>query len=282
MQNLDIELLRTFVAVIEHGSFAAGAQAVLRTQSAVTQQIQRLEAQIGKTLFNRVGRGKHLTEDGIKVLDYARRLLALNDEACIALSGVALSGEVRLGAPHDVAETILPNLLAHCSATFPDLKISIHIGRSPHLLNALRHGEIDLTIAGGEAAELRFLTLRTSPIVWMCAPSFHYDPTQPLPLIVADELSYFRRIAIDSLQQAGIRWRITYTSPTVVGVRAAVRAGLGVTARTIEMLGNDLRVLSDPAALPRLPEVSFRLYLSSNSTNALARRVFGSLANKSF
>lgn len=281
MLNLDIELLRTFVAVVEHGSFAGAAQSVLRTQSAVTQQMQRLEAQLGKVLFNRVGRGKQLSADGVKVLEYARRLLAVNDEACAALSGSALSGEVRLGAPHDVTDTILPNLLSHFSAKFPELKISIHIGRSPHLLQALRQGEIDLTVAGSEAPELRYLTLRTSPIVWMCAASFHYDAAQPLPLIVADDSSYFRRVAIESLERMGIPWRITYTSPTVVGVRAAVRAGLGVTARTVEMLGNDLRVLGDAAALPRLPDVSFRLYLSSHSTNGLARRLFDSLENRS-
>jgi DNA-binding transcriptional LysR family regulator len=281
VQNLDIELLRTFVAVVEQGSFAAAANAVARTQSAVTQQMQRLESQLDKTLFSRVGRGKQLSPDGLKVLDYARRLLALNDEACVALSGTALSGEVRLGAPHDITDTILPNLLAHFSTTFPGLKISIHIGRSPHLLQALRRGEIDMTVAGAEAAELRYLTLRTSPIVWMCAAAFHYDPAQPLPLIVADESSYFRRIAIEHLERAGIAWRITYTSPTVVGVRAAMRAGLGVTARSIEMLGSDLRVLGEGASLPRLPDVSFRLYLGSNSGNALARRLFDSLENRS-
>ena len=281
MQNLEIELLRTFVAIVEQGSFSAGAEAVLRTQSAVTQQMQRLESQIGKSLFSRVGRGKQLTSDGLKVLDYARRLLALNDEACVALSGTALTGGVRLGAPHDVTDTILPNLLSHCSEKFPGLKISIHVGRSPHLLQALRQGEIDMTVAGSDAPELRYLTLRTSPIVWMCASSFHYDATQPLPLIVADDSSYFRRTAIEHLERAGIPWRITYTSPTVVGVRAAVRAGLGVTARSVEMLGNDLRVLGEGAALPRLPDVSFRLYLGSNSTNVLARRLFDSLENKS-
>lgn len=282
MQNLDIELLRTFVAIIEGGSFAAGAQAVSRTQSAVTQQMQRLELQIGKALFNRVGRGKQLTADGLKVLDYARRLLALNDEACVALAGAALSGEIRLGAPHDITDSLLPNLLTHFSTHFPELKIAIHIGRSPHLLQALRQGEIDMTVAGIEAPGLRFITLRTSPIVWMCAGSFHYDSSQPLPLIVAEEGSYFRRIATEALDRSAIPWRVTYTSPTLVGVRAAVRASLGVTARTVEMLGNDLRVLGDEIALPRLPDVSFRLYMGSNSGNALAQRLFDSLANRSF
>jgi len=277
MHNLDIELLRTFVAVAEKESFAAAADAVLRSQSAVTQQMQRLETSLGKTLFRRVGRAKALTEDGQKLLAYARRLLALNDEAWSAISGEAVRGEIRLGAPHDITETILPNLLAHFSRHFPELRIAIHVGRSPHLLQALRRGEIDMTVAAVDAPGLRYLTLRTSPIVWMCASDYRHDASQPLPLIVADELSLFRRIAIEHLERHGVPWRITYTSPTVVGVKAAVKAGLGVTARSVEMLGSDLRVLGEAEALPRLPDVSFRLYLASSGSNPVALRLFESL-----
>lgn len=281
MQNLDIELLRTFVAVAEKESFAAAAQAVLRSQSAVTQQMQRLETQLGKQLFRRAGRGKELTEDGLKTLAYARRLLALNDESWEAITGSALTGEIRLGAPHDITDTVLPNLLAHFARHFPGLRIDIQIGRSPHLIRALRRGDIDMTVAAADAAGLRYLTLRTSPIVWMCAPSYRHDPSRPLPLIVADELSFFRRIAIEHLDLHQIPWKITYTSPTVVGVRAAVKAGLGVTARSVEMLSSDLRVLGEFDALPRLPDVSFRLYLASSNTNHLAQRLFESLHNAS-
>jgi DNA-binding transcriptional LysR family regulator len=282
MRNLDIELLRTFVAVVERESFAAAAASVCRTPSAVTQQMQRLEAFMGKPLFERIGRGKRPTPDGIKLLDHARRLLAINDEVCMAVAGTVVAGEIRLGAPHDITDSILPNLLAHCSRLFPELRIAIHVGRSPDLLQALRQGEIDMTVAAREAPELRGLTLRTSPIVWMCASNYRHDSERPLPLIVAAEPSFFRRVAIDHLERAAIPWHITYSSSTVVGVRAAVRAGLGVTARSVEMLGSDLRVVGDDTALPRLPDISFRLYLSSTSTNPLARRLFDSLEHCSF
>jgi DNA-binding transcriptional LysR family regulator len=282
MRNLDIELLRTFVAVVERGSFAGAAQAVLRSQSAVTQQMQRLEALLGKPLFRREGRSKTLSEDGNKLLDYARRLLALNDEAWGVITGAAVRGEIRLGAPHDAADTILPNLLAHFSRHFPELRITIHMGRSPHLLQSLLHGDIDLTVAALDAPGLRYATLRTSPIVWMCASDYRHDPGRPLPLIVADELSYFRRLAIEHLDRHGVPWRITYTSPSLAGVRAAVKAGLGVTARSVEMLGSDIRVLGEYEALPRLPDVSFKLYLASNGTNAVAQRLFESVHNTSF
>jgi DNA-binding transcriptional LysR family regulator len=282
VRTLDIELLRTFVAVVERESFAAAAQAVLRSQSAVTQQMQRLEALLEKPLFRRSGRTKVLTEDGAKVLHYARRLLALNDEAWSAIAGVAVRGEVRLGAPLDAADTILPGLLAHFSRHFPELRISIHIGRSPFLLQSMLRGELDMTVAALDAPGLRQVTLRTSPIVWMCAADFRYDPSQPLPLIVADEPSFFRRIAIEHLDRHGVPWRINYTSPTLVGVRAAVKAGLGVTARSVEMLGPDIRVLGEYAALPRLPDVNFNLYLTSHGASDPALALFGSLQNTRF
>jgi DNA-binding transcriptional LysR family regulator len=277
MHNLDLELLRTFVAAVERESFAAAAESVHRTQSAVTQQMQRLEAQFGKPLFRKLGRTKRLTEEGLKLLEYARRLLALNDEACAALAGTALTGEVRLGAPADVADSILPNLLAGFSKAFPNLRMAIHVGRSPFLMQALKRGEIDLTISTRDDPELRRITLRTSPTVWICAADYRYDRGQPLALIVADEPSLFRRIALEHLERAKLPCRISYVSPTLPGIRAAVRAGLGVTARSIEMLGADFRVLGEADGLPRLPDVSYHLYLGRTSPNPRARRLFESL-----
>lgn len=276
MHNLDLELLRTFVAVVERESFSAAAESVHRTQSAVTQQMQRLEVHLGKPLFRRLGRTKRLTEEGLKLLEYARRLLALNDEACAAIAGTILTGEVRLGAPADVADAILPNLLERFSKSFPGLRMAIHVGRSPFLMQAMKRGEIDMTVSTRDDPEHRRITLRTSPTVWVCAADYRYDRGQPLALIVADEPSLFRRIALEHLERAKVPFRISYVSPTLPGIRAAVRAGLGVTARTVEMIGVDLRVLSEADGLPRLPDVSYHLYLGRTS-NPRARRLFESL-----
>ena len=156
------------------------------------------------------------------------------------------------------------------------------MGRSPHLLQSLLRGELDMTVAALDAPGVRHVTLRTSPIVWMCAADFQHDPSQPLPLIVADELSFFRRIAIEHLDRHGLPWRINYTSPSLVGVRAAVKAGLGVTARSVEMLGPDIRVLGEHAALPRLPDVNFNLYLASHGAGRPAQALFESLHGTRF
>ena len=280
IKNLDIDLLRTFVAVVEKQSMLAASGVVGRSQAAVTQQMQRLSEQVGRKLFIRSVRGYGLTEEGQKLLGYGRRMLLLNDEVLHAFSGVSPNGEIRLGAPHDVTETILPDLLTLLAQMYPELRIAIHVGRSPFLIRDLRNGDLDLTIAATDETDLRGITLRTSPIVWLSASTFTHRPNEPIPLIVADELSFFRRISTEYLDRAGIAWRIGYTSPTLVGVRAAVRAGLGVTARSIEMLGPDLRVLGNAENLPRLPDVAFRLYISPRNMNPIALQIFDQVERK--
>ncbi len=274
--NLDLELLRTFVAIVERESFAAAAESVHRSQPAITQQMHRLETQLDKTLFKKSGRSKHLTDDGLRLLIYARRLLALNDEACMSMSGSALIGEVRIGAPVDIADSILPNLLKHFATTFPSLRMTVNAGQSSSLVQAMKRGEIDMTVSLRDDLEHRRIVLRTSPAVWICASDFKYDRSQPLPLILSDEPSIFRRIALAHLERANVPWRISYGSPTLPGITAAVRAGLGVTARSVEILNPDYRVLGVADGLPRLPDVTYYLYLGSGS-NANARRLFDSI-----
>jgi DNA-binding transcriptional LysR family regulator len=274
--NLDLELLRTFVAIVERESFAAAADSVHRTQSAVTQQMQRLESQLDKPLFLKRGREKRLTEHGLKLLEYSRRLLALNDEACSAVAGTTMTGEVRIGAPADVADSMLPNLLQRFSKAFPSLRMTIDTGRTAFLMQAMKRGEIDMTISARAHPEFRHLTLRTSPTVWICAADYHYDRSQTLDLITSDEPSLFRTMALEHLDRAGIAWRIRYVAPTLPGIRAALRAGLGVTARSVEVMGPDFRVLSATDGLPRLPDVTYNLYLGL-SPNPAARRLFDSL-----
>ncbi|MDR5825906.1 LysR substrate-binding domain-containing protein [Caballeronia sp. LZ043] len=268
--------MRTFVAIVERESFAAAADSVHRTQSAVTQQMQRLEAQLSKTLFHKRGREKRLTEDGLKLLEYSRRLLALNDEACSAIAGSTLTGEVRLGAPADVADSMLPNLLQRFSKAFPSLRMTIDTGRTAFLMQAMKRGEIDMTVSARDHPEYRKITLRTSPTVWICAADYDYDRHQPLDLITSDEPSLFRTMALEHLERAGIAWRIRYVAPTLPGIRAALRARLGVAARSVEVMGPDYRVLGEADGLPRLPDVSYSLYLGQ-SPNPAARRLFDSL-----
>lgn len=283
MRNFDLDLLRSFVAIAETESFAAAAQRVHRTQSAISQQMQRLEAHTGRALLVKQGRSKRLTEDGIKLLDYARRIIALNDEANAALaSGAGQIDPVRLGANHDMADTILPVMLGRIAKSHPNVLLEIHTGRSPFLMEELRKGELDLAVTTRSDPSLPRIALRTSPTVWLCAAEFAVDRHKPIPLILSNEPSLFRALAVEALDRAHIAWRIAYLSLNLGAIRAAVRAGLGITARNIEMLTPDLRVLGEAEGLPRLPDVTFNLYMRGDGVNDATKRVFESFRGMAF
>ncbi|WP_051516792.1 LysR substrate-binding domain-containing protein [Herbaspirillum sp. RV1423] len=281
MRNLDMELLRTFVAISEFSSFAAAADQVHRTQSAVTQQMQRLESQLGFSIFQKTGRSKQLTAQGSKLLEYAIRILALNDEALGMLDMDDVKGSLRIGAPNDIAETILPSLLARFAKIYPHLRMEIHVGRSPFLMQALRRGEIDLTLSTRKSDVHPGFILRTSPTVWLCATDYVHNPANPIKLVVADEPSLFRELALQSLNAAGIAYHISYVAPSLVGIKAALRAGLGITARSIEMISPEFRVLGESEGFPRLPDVNFFLYLRDEQVGTIAKIVFDTLSKSS-
>ena len=285
MHPLDLELLRTFVAIAERESFCLAAEQVHRTQSAVTQQMNRLEGQLGVALFHKVGRSKRLTEPGVRLLEYARRLLALNDEALESLAAPDLRGPLRIGSPHDASEFLLPPLLARFSQLYPNVQLEVHSDRSAHLLQALKRGDIEISLVavpeGTAPAPPAHpnVRLRTSPMVWMAAAEYLHDPSRPVPLVLPTEPSGYRAMALAALDAHGIPWRIRHVTTSLAFgiVRAALRAGLGITARVIEMLPPELRVLGEADGLPRLPDMCWDLYLRDEHVSAPARRLFESM-----
>lgn len=267
MRNLDLELLRTLVAIAEHDSFSAAAESLHKTQSAVTQQMLRLESLVDLPLFEKRGRNKRLSSHGEKLVTYARHMLAMNDEALRSLQDSLLEGELRLGSPHDVADSILPSLLIHVVRTFPRIKLEIRVDRSPNLMTALRKGEVDLAVSTRFDQEFEGVVLRTSPTVWLCSADYVHDINAPLPLVLADEPSIFRRIALNALEQSQLRSQTNYVAPNLVAIKAALRARLGITARSVELLGSDMRVLGEKEGLPRLPDVNYYLWIRRDHIN---------------
>lgn len=258
--HLDMVLLRTFVAAADHGSLAGAASDVFRTQAAVSQQMQRLETIVGCELFARTGRRKQLTEQGLRLLDFARQILRLNDDACKMLTVPTLDQSVRFGACADAIDSLLPEYLALSAKTHPGVRIEIVPSRTQWMTSALRRGAIDMFVDVVDLDEFPRHTLRTSPMVWIAGARFQHQANVALPLILGDAPCVFRQSALSRLDESGIPWRIAYTSTTLVGVRAALRAGLGVTPRSVEMLLPDLKVVGEDFGLPRLPNVSFHLY----------------------
>src|SRR5690606_18462280 len=280
MDTLDIDLLRTFSPIVSKGSFAAAAVQLGRTQAAVTQQIQRLEDRAGHPLFEKQGRQKRLTDHGHRLLGYARHMLAIHDEALRRLQQQSMQGLIRIGAPHDTADTMLPPVLLEITLGFPGVQFDLHVGRSPFLMESLKEGEMDMVISNREDPAYEGFVLRSSPTVWLCGANYAHDPATPVPLVMADGPSICRRIACEALDAAGIAWTPRHTSTSLVGIRSALRAGLGVTARGVEQLDPGLRVLGAGDGMPALPDLVYRLYVRSHVVNPVIRQVFQSLKTR--
>ena len=261
IRNLDIGLLRTFVAVAEKENFAVAAEKVFRTQAAVSQQMQKLEAKLGCRLFERIGRSKRLTTEGSRFLDYARRIVGLNDEAYRAMTQRSFEKPVKVGACADAVDSLIPGYLEMCAETFPGLRVDIQVGPIRWLTSSLRRGDLDLVVMLGPAPNPEFdqVVLRTSPVTWIAGARYHHQSGAPVPLVLIEGACPFRNMAIKALSEADIPWRIAFQTSTLAGIRAALRAGMGITPRTVEILAPDLKVLDPDAGLPALPSISYRL-----------------------
>lgn len=272
IRDLDVTLLRTFVAAAQRENFAQAAEKVSRTQAAVSQQMQRLEDVVGCELFSRVGRNKRLTQQGMRLLEYARRIISLNDEAYRAMTHEVFEHPVKIGACVDAVDTLLPEYLAMCAEAYPGLRIDIQVGRSRWLASALRRGDVDLMLDVSTHEDFHHVVLRTSPVVWIAGARFHVQPGAPLPVVLVDSGCPFRAMAVDALAHQERPWRAAFQTSTLTGVRAALRAGLGVTPRTIEMLTPDLKVMDQELGLTALPAISYRLYSRVNDCSESARK----------
>jgi DNA-binding transcriptional LysR family regulator len=255
--NLDMDVLRTLVTAQQLGSFNRAANHIGRSQSAVSQQIRKLEEQVGEPLFHKQGRHMVLTDAGEVVLAYARRILDLNDEAVAAIRGRAIEGLVRFGLPADFAETWLPAALGTFKRTHPAVRIEAVVDRNRRLLELLDKCELDLVLAIGSGTRSDASVLATLPLVWIGAESSKaaWAQGEPIPLAVYEAPCFFRQRALAALDKAGVPWRIAFTSPSLHGLWAAVEAGLGITLRTGVGLPAMLRVLDGLPAIvdPALP-----------------------------
>lgn len=261
----DPEVLRSFVCGVELGSFARAAEQLNRSTSAVSAQLKKLQEQAGRPLLRKVGRRMELTDSGEVMLGYARRLLALNDEAAHAVRGVALAGRVRLGLQEDFGESLLPAVLGRFARAHPRLHIEARIARNAELMDGVDRGRLDLVLAwDAEIAGVHAERIARVPMRWIAradaVPPWR-GRGEPLPLVLLDASCLVRSAAIDALDRAGIVWRMAFTSASLAGTWAAVAAGLGVSVRTSLGLPSGLRAYTArDARLPALPTLGLGLY----------------------
>jgi DNA-binding transcriptional LysR family regulator len=261
--DLQLAHIRTLIAIADEGSFEAAARHVARTQSAVTQQMQKLEELVGAPLFHTTGRRRELTTAGLTLVNYGRELLSLSQYALAAADQANERGVVRIGAPQEIAERILPDILSRFAHAWPAIRVTIQVGRSPILMKMLHEQRLDITLSTRRSELTEGALVMTLPARWIAATSYRRNPHMPLPLILADEPSMFRRIALASLDLSGTPYIERITSPSLAGVRLSVAAGLGVTVRTESSFFAETRILGEEDGLPPLPNVNYYAYQAS-------------------
>lgn len=248
--NLPTTLLRSFVAIVDAGTMLSAADRVFVTQSALSLQIKRLEELVQQPLFTRDGRRLNLTRPGAILLDYARRMLNLHDEAIAAITSGSFAGPVRIGTVQDFAESLLTGLLAQFAELHPEAQIFVRVGGTADLQALIQRDQLDIAL--GFAASDNPAAIQTAPMHWYGHAALAEQPT--IPLAVLEKPCRFREAAIASLESVGLRHRIAVESPNLSALRAAVAAGLGLTCRTHIFLG-----CADAIAggiLPPLPDVA--------------------------
>ena len=250
------------MATQQLGSLNRAAERVGRSQSAVSQQMRKLEEQVGQPLFRRQGRGLVLTESGDLILSYARRILDLNDEAVRAVRGASVEGLVRFGLPGDFAETWLPVALGQFKKAHPAVRVEVAVERNGVLLERLDREELDLVLVMGYGSRSDAEHLATLQMTWIGAVGIDtaLSPGRPLDLALYNPPCFFRRAGIEALDRANISWRLAYTTASLQSLWSGVAAGLGITLRTAAGIPSSLRRLDEKDGLPPLPTVELCLH----------------------
>jgi DNA-binding transcriptional LysR family regulator len=267
---LDIDQLRTFVAIVDTGSFTRAADTVHKTQSAVSMQMKRLEERVGRPVFERDGRASRLTDDGERLLDYARRIVRLNRECMAAFVDSDLVGRVRLGLPDDYAERYLPDILAAFSRSNPRAEVTVICEPTPMLADRVRDGELDLAIVTHVEGAGTSEVVRTEPLLWVSSARHGQHDEHPVPLALGRPDCCWRRSAIEALDGAGRGYRILYVSWHSTAVGAAVMAGLAISVLPESALRSGMRVLGAREGFPPMPSCKIGLLRGRREPNRLA------------
>jgi len=241
---LELDLLRTFTAVADTGSFTAAAERVSRTQSAVSMQIKRLEELLGRRVFERTSRTIALTGHGRILIDYARRMLSLHDESLRRLANPDVAGRARVGVTEYFLPGELPRLLARFAAAHPQVQLDVRMGLSRDLRADVRAGRLDVAIVRLDERAGEPEPFWREPQVWVAAESWERDKAVPMPLVALPPGCVLREFAMETFKRRGLAWRLAYTGSSMASVQAAILAGLGVSILAQSSVQPGMRVLA--------------------------------------
>lgn len=268
---LDTVLLRTFLEIVDSGSFAAAAERLALTPSAVSGHMRRLEQIAGANLLARTTRRMELTQAGNTLYAYGRNILDLEREARAKLRGAPLRGRLRVGASEDFAGAWLPQVLQRFRQWHPDATIELKVGITADLLRQQERGRLDL-VFGKQCSRVEGhgTLLWEEPLVWVFAADQPLPPNESLPLAVFPEPCVYREAAVAALGNMGRPWRIVFESSSMAGCLSAARSGFAVTVVADSQRSANLRVLGVEDGLPQLPEARFYAFARENTPDSTA------------
>jgi DNA-binding transcriptional LysR family regulator len=280
--HVDSLQLKSFVTIVEIGTFSKAAEIVGRTQSAISLQIKNLEEELGCVLFNRVGRRVTLTQDGEVFFSYAKRIIELQWEVYSRLKEPDVEGQIRIGTPEDFATHYLPNVLASFRKYHPRVQLNVSCDLTLNLIDGFQKGFYDLILVKRDPQLVKKGTkVWSESLIWVGAD--YYTPEEPLSLVMSPQPCIYRARALAALDQIKKSWHISYTSPSLAGTIAAVKAGLGITVLPANMLPEGIYPLPKEMHMPKLADAEIALIKKDNLSQAaemLAEYIIQSMENK--
>lgn len=280
--HLDTVNLKSFIAIAECGTFSGAAEIVGRTQSALSLQIKKLEESLGCRLFDRKGKLVKLTPEGEKFIGYARNIIQLQWEAYSSLKEPDVEGEISIGTPEDFATHYLPSVLASFRKHHPRVQLNVKCDLTLNLINGFRKNEFDIILVKRDPQSIKGGTrFWREPLVW--AASDNYKPESPLSLVLSPQPCIYRARALSALDKAKKKWYISYTSPSLAGTIAAVKAGLGISVLPLNMLPAGVHAVRTEIKLPELADAEIALLKNEHLSRAaemLAEHIIHSLEHK--
>ncbi|MDM0105057.1 LysR substrate-binding domain-containing protein [Variovorax sp. J22R24] len=266
MQSFDIEQLKTLVAVVEAGSLTAAAPVVFLSQSAVSEQMRKLEERVGQSLLTRSKAGVTPTPAGLRLVGHARRILALSDEAFRDLRGESLQGELRLAVTDYFRPGELARLLGRLGESYPQVRLNVSVMKSGAIEAGYARGDFDVGLsmripgnAGGSRSDeqARTAVLRRESLAWMGAEGRRLQRDEPLRLLVLPDTCSLHQFTVKLLRQRGVPYVVAHVASGVAGLQSALAAGLGVACLNESALCEGVARLATPHGLPALPRVAF-------------------------
>ncbi|MBK9083612.1 MAG: LysR family transcriptional regulator [Rhizobiales bacterium] len=271
---LDTDQLRSFLSIVDTGSFTRAAERVNKTQSAVSMQIRRLEEQLGRPLFAKQGRGVRLSRDGETLVDYAREMLRIEASALAAVADKALAGHVVLGLPDDYADWLLADVVKQFSRSHPLVELSIICDNSTQLVDRVASRELDIAVitASDDERVPQVEVIARRRLRWIgsrrfCPP----ERPQPLPLALDGPSCCWRRAAVGALNKAGIAHRLVVVSRSRAAIMPIVEAGLALAVLPPGAVHGDLRIVDSDYDLPSLPDIEVGVLMKPGAPSREAR-----------